>query len=212
MFLGLFTLWPVSCHLSCWLLDSVSVSDHIFTCFSLGEFPGCFDDQLLWFWKRNLKDSMVFMALLLLVREDLQNCDEDLALIGMKSALVWGMSVVLGCSIFIWNKKTFFSQMRVFFLYLYLGSVNLFGGNVLWCPWWCSRCHWCWFWSVLDSKQESQSCKGCIIYRIWLRKELVLRNPVFCCLFWSGWLLVGLWPEVDMSHVHGLPVGEKKWV
>ena len=48
------------------------------------------------------------------VHEDLQNCDEHIALIEMKSAL-FGVCVLLSISVS--EMKTFFSQMQVFFLY-----------------------------------------------------------------------------------------------
>ena len=37
-------------------------------------------------------------------------------------------------------------------------------------------------------------------------QELVLRNPLLCCLFWMGWSLRELWPKLAVLHVRDLPV------
>ena len=56
------------------------------------------------------------MPLFIPVREDLQNCDEHIALIEMKSAL-FGVCVLTSTFLSVSEIKTFFSQMWVVFLY-----------------------------------------------------------------------------------------------
>ena len=60
-----------------------------------------------------------------LVHEDLQNFDEHIALIEMKSAL-FGACVLSLTSFSVPERKFFFSQYRVSLLHLHLGSINLF--------------------------------------------------------------------------------------
>ena len=57
--------------------------------------------------------------------------NEQLVLNDGENVLCLGKCVLSSISLSVSEMKTFFSQMRVFFLYYYLGSVNLFGGNSL---------------------------------------------------------------------------------
>ena len=63
----------------------------------------------------------------ILIREDLQNCDEHIALIEMKSAL-FGVCVLSSISFSASEMKTFFSQMWVFFSVLIPGQYKFIWG------------------------------------------------------------------------------------
>ena len=66
----------------------------------------------------------------LLVHEDLQNCDEHIAFIAMKSAL-FGVCVLSLTSFSVSERKFFFSQYRVSLLPLHLQGIILSGGYAL---------------------------------------------------------------------------------
>ena len=114
----------------------------------------------------------------MLVHEDLQNCDEHIALIEIKSAL-FGVCVLSLTSFSVPERKSFFSQYWVSLLPLHLQSIIFLGVMF------CNVLH-----DVLDVVgdnfglfQTGSRCSNPAKLRQFVKfnpHALVLRNPVLC--------------------------------